>query len=249
MSGDANNELGRYQYAIGDFQKTALENSDFSQDRTVGITYYGYRYYDPTVGRWPSRDPIEEEGGINLYGMVGNNSISNFDLLGLQNYVVTSTSWTTVNIEGKVAEGGIAAEMGWESDVLEYKHTPKFRCSNGVGAYKAGNYEGNVIGELDSFTIGIATYEEKSDYRLEEQWSEPCLTGGYKTFYKFHYKWWLETSVGPGWGAIRIPITHTQLYRAWYETVEVNCCKNRCLEEEFEEIDEGDYTNYYDMFN
>ena len=59
MSGDANNELGRYQYAIGDFQKTALENSDFSQDRTVGITYYGYRYYDPTIGRWLNRDPIK----------------------------------------------------------------------------------------------------------------------------------------------------------------------------------------------
>jgi RHS repeat-associated protein len=40
------------------------------------LYYYGYRYYDPVTGRWPSRDPIEEEGGVNLYGFVGNNSIS-----------------------------------------------------------------------------------------------------------------------------------------------------------------------------
>jgi hypothetical protein len=49
----------------------------------VGVTFYTYRYYDPITGRWPSRDPIEEEGGINLYGFLGNDSISNLDMLGL----------------------------------------------------------------------------------------------------------------------------------------------------------------------
>ncbi len=47
------------------------------------MTYYGYRYLDPHTGRWPSRDPIEEEGGINLYGFVGNDGINKWDLLGL----------------------------------------------------------------------------------------------------------------------------------------------------------------------
>ena len=46
------------------------------------MAYYGYRYYDPVTGRWPSRDPIEEEGGVNLYGFVGNDGINSFDLLG-----------------------------------------------------------------------------------------------------------------------------------------------------------------------
>jgi hypothetical protein len=31
---------------------------------------------------WPSRDPIEERGGLNLYGFVDNDSIRRFDLLG-----------------------------------------------------------------------------------------------------------------------------------------------------------------------
>lgn len=44
--------------------------------------YYGYRYYDPLTGRWPSRDPIEELGGVNLYGFLANNGISNLDILG-----------------------------------------------------------------------------------------------------------------------------------------------------------------------
>jgi hypothetical protein len=32
---------------------------------------------------WPSRDPIAEEGGINLYGFVGNNAVNKEDYLGM----------------------------------------------------------------------------------------------------------------------------------------------------------------------
>ena len=46
------------------------------------MAYYGYRYYDPKTGKWPSRDPIEEEGGVNLYGFVGNDGVNWWDLLG-----------------------------------------------------------------------------------------------------------------------------------------------------------------------
>ena len=32
---------------------------------------------------WPSRDPIEEAGGMNLYGFVGNDGVNGLDMLGL----------------------------------------------------------------------------------------------------------------------------------------------------------------------
>jgi RHS repeat-associated protein len=48
------------------------------------LCYYGYRYYDPVTGRWPSRDPIEEEGGVNLYGFVDNDGVNATDFLGNQ---------------------------------------------------------------------------------------------------------------------------------------------------------------------
>ena len=35
------------------------------------------------IPRWPSRDPIEEEGGLNLYGFVGNDGVNAIDLIGL----------------------------------------------------------------------------------------------------------------------------------------------------------------------
>jgi uncharacterized protein RhaS with RHS repeats len=47
------------------------------------MLYYGYRYYDPVTGRWPSRDPIEESGGMNLYGFGANDPSNGFDELGL----------------------------------------------------------------------------------------------------------------------------------------------------------------------
>lgn len=47
------------------------------------LHYYGYRWYDASNGRWLNRDPIEESGGLNLYGFVGNNGVGNFDILGL----------------------------------------------------------------------------------------------------------------------------------------------------------------------
>jgi len=39
---------------------------------TNSVYYYGYRFYDPNLQRWLNRDPIEEDGGINLYTFVWN---------------------------------------------------------------------------------------------------------------------------------------------------------------------------------
>ena len=66
-----------------------------------GLSYYGYRYYSPSLGRWLSRDPLGERGFIfslykrqvqsqkdtgNLYLFVGNSSINKFDYLGLDQW-------------------------------------------------------------------------------------------------------------------------------------------------------------------
>ena len=53
------------------------------RDVDSGFNYYGYRFYDPGAGRWLNRDPIGERGGVNLYGMVGNDPVRWVDRLGL----------------------------------------------------------------------------------------------------------------------------------------------------------------------
>jgi len=42
------------------------------QDDETDLLYYGHRYYNASTGRWPNRDPIEEQGGLNVYGFVRN---------------------------------------------------------------------------------------------------------------------------------------------------------------------------------
>ncbi len=38
--------------------------------------------FTPGIPQWPSRDPIGERGGVNLYGFVGNEGVSRLDVLG-----------------------------------------------------------------------------------------------------------------------------------------------------------------------
>lgn len=70
--------------------KSGAKANDFAhrfstkpQDTESGLYYYGYRYYDPVTGRFINRDPIQEGGGFNTYGFINNNTVNDFDLLGL----------------------------------------------------------------------------------------------------------------------------------------------------------------------
>jgi RHS repeat-associated protein len=51
-------------------------------DPESGLEYYGFRYYDPVLGRWASRDPIAEQGGPNLYAFVSNSPVDAVDPFG-----------------------------------------------------------------------------------------------------------------------------------------------------------------------
>ena len=48
-----------------------------------GLICYAHRYYDPSVQRWLNRDPVGENGGINLFAFVANDPVNDLDLLGL----------------------------------------------------------------------------------------------------------------------------------------------------------------------
>ena len=53
-------------------------------DTETRLLYYGMRYYNPVTGRWISRDPIGEDGGLNLYGFVGNDPVNDADYIGME---------------------------------------------------------------------------------------------------------------------------------------------------------------------
>ncbi len=60
-------------------------------DGETGFYDYGYRYYSPSMGRWINRDPIEEEGGGNLYAFINNTQINHTDPFGLVGTITVTT--------------------------------------------------------------------------------------------------------------------------------------------------------------
>src|SRR5262249_18496214 len=62
-----------------------------------GMYYYGFRFYDPNLQRWINRDPILENGGINLFGYVDNRAINFVDTFGL----ISGEIFVSWNCKGK----------------------------------------------------------------------------------------------------------------------------------------------------
>lgn len=50
----------------------------------VALSNLAHAFYDPGQGRWISRDPIEEQGGLNVYAFTANKPINHYDRLGLE---------------------------------------------------------------------------------------------------------------------------------------------------------------------
>jgi hypothetical protein len=55
---------------------------------------------------WPSRDPIGERGGRNLYGFVGNNGVNRWDYLGLKLEKVKASDYVVTTIPRPAGHSG-----------------------------------------------------------------------------------------------------------------------------------------------
>ena len=58
----------------------------------TGLSEYQYRKYSHVLGRWLSRDPIGENGGVNVYVYAANNTQGETDCFGLSIKIDTSLS-------------------------------------------------------------------------------------------------------------------------------------------------------------
>jgi len=63
---------------------------------------YGLRFYYLPKHRFLTRDPIEEQGGLNLYAFCGNDPVNNWDYLGMWTLVFRSGFTETEKEEKKI---------------------------------------------------------------------------------------------------------------------------------------------------
>jgi RHS repeat-associated protein len=141
----------------------------------TGWLYYGYRWYDAGMGRWPSRDPIEERGGLNLY-------VFNYNLPTILIDVLGNFSSVTTPAGAKVCADITAMEVGYGvSGVLvsqvvsatKQKHVerkPEFdegedecccECINNATVNDRGkHWEGNLA--VWDFTISVTRVMKKA---------------------------------------------------------------------------------------
>ncbi|MHA3691725.1 RHS repeat domain-containing protein [Akkermansia sp. AKK6] len=74
-------------------------------DDELGLVYYNYRHLNPADGRWINRDPIQEQGGWNLYEYLISH-VFIFDYLGLVPALMEDFENATKQVK-RVATGNI----------------------------------------------------------------------------------------------------------------------------------------------
>lgn len=81
------NVIGVYDGSGAAMAQTAIGNRYLWQGReycwSTGLYYFRARWYDPSSGRWLSKDPIGIHGGLNQYVFCGNNPVMYRDPTGL----------------------------------------------------------------------------------------------------------------------------------------------------------------------
>lgn len=76
-------ELQTALCAKGVSGKPATRGQEAPRARKSGASYYRARYYDSSVGRFVSEDPIRQRGGLNYYRYVRNSAVNFTDPTGL----------------------------------------------------------------------------------------------------------------------------------------------------------------------
>jgi len=202
---------------------------------------YLLRWYIPDLDRWPNRDPIQEQGGINLYAYVNNSPISLYDPFGLDagwgGAIGNGLSWGMGhNGDTAYGPGSAYSQQMSQSTVAAYVRT-KFLsknagklCKDWVGIWDVVGHFG-LSGLFNNWSNGTAEFvgSARGDVnivRVNCSGASGTVTADFKltnttSLTSALYGLW------PNWANVTIPGTPfsnwTQTYD-WNETFNCKCC-------------------------
>ena len=166
-------------------------------DSDTGLVRFGVRDYDPAIGRWTAKDPIDFAGGsVNLYEYVQSSPINLFDPLGLFevypslgdtwfNYGKYGANWSEFRKErqinketwkaigimtGAVIITGTAATLGPEVYLLMMAH-PEWmnRIAEFIASYFPGPPYPSWAGYSGTFTSYVIGEIKKRHEKVKEE--------------------------------------------------------------------------------
>ncbi len=134
----------------------------YQSDPDSGLKLLGHRYYDPSTGRFLTRDPIKD--GRNWYSYCGNNPLRFVDPTGCLLVLILAGAGVVAGIYGLIELGKYMTEKVEEGrrnrDAMMYL----FNAGDDVGYEGGRKNQLQMIREVQEFTIG--QYEQQYGYGL-----------------------------------------------------------------------------------
>ncbi len=117
-------------------------------DTETGLHYNYFRYYDPSIGRYLTNDPIGLFGGINLFTYVRNNPLRLIDPFGLAEFL----NGTPLEVEANILTDPLTPDPTSTFPMMEGGVQCTIGCDNGT---------------IEDFIIPIIVSPENPDNPLE----------------------------------------------------------------------------------
>jgi RHS repeat-associated protein len=168
---------------LASFNKYRFSSQEWNDN--AGLYYFGRRFYDPILQRWINRDPIQESGGLNLYGFVANDPINTIDYLGFCDPSLWDLFWGNVynNWPQNLQQLGNGLELGvqaLENAAASFVNNPGAFSSNFDG--NAGNQIADavawILGGENNVSAALSSLETSQGIGQALVGAETGLAGG-----------------------------------------------------------------------
>jgi RHS repeat-associated protein len=137
-------------------------------DATLGLVDYTFRPYNPFDGRFLNRDPIGEDGGLNLYGFASNDPVDRVDHLGLVGRIEIS-HWQK-DFRGDTRRSWLVGVLWYPPDEWKEKKTECLPCKKVVWTQKWRRHF-VLLGGIETHSSWLTDWDESTSYKFGEVWT------------------------------------------------------------------------------